>query len=73
MPPTPAFVWWRFARRLGSVQLEAALWVVNIAVVFFATLYLSEMNSRAIFFGWARNPCSHFLVSGIVSPTLCLG
>jgi len=37
------------SQRLGSVQLEAALWIVNIATVFFATRYLFEMNSRAIF------------------------
>lgn len=37
------------SQRLGSVQLEAALWIVNIATVFFATRYLFDMNSRAIF------------------------
>ena len=63
----------RHAQGLGGAQLEATLLVVNIATVFFATRYLFEMNSRAIFFGGTRNPCSRFLASGIVSPTLCLG
>ena len=37
----------RHSQGLGSAQLEAALWVVNIATVFFTIRHLFEMNSRA--------------------------
>src|SRR5215471_315157 len=36
-----------------SVTLEAALWIINVIVVFFATRYLFEMNNLAVYlFGW---------------------
>ena len=51
----------RHSQGLGSAQLEAALWIVNIATVFFAARYLFEMNSRAIFFGWDPQSMLAFL------------
>ena len=55
------FLYSGHSQQLGNLRLEAALWVINIATVFFAARYLFAMNSPAIFFGWDPQSMLAFL------------
>jgi hypothetical protein len=51
----------RHSRWFEDAWLEAALWIINLAAVFFITHYLFEMNGRALFSDWDGQSMLAFL------------
>ena len=64
------FLYSGHSQQLGNLRLEAALWVINIATVFFAARYLFEMNEPSHFLRLGPQSMLAFLASGIAFPTL---